>query len=75
MRTKPQLIEKIKEEVRVKKAADIYDSIEDVLEGPPNRRQVYNIKARTQNKGQVIPKANFADKVTALEDLQHTMLF
>ncbi|GFN95347.1 hypothetical protein PoB_002185300 [Plakobranchus ocellatus] len=48
---------------------------EDVLEGPSKRRQIYNIKARTQTKGQVIPKANFADQVSAVEELQQTMPF
>ncbi|GFO30783.1 hypothetical protein PoB_005728800 [Plakobranchus ocellatus] len=43
--------------------------------GYEKRHQIYNIKARTQTKGQVIPKANFADQVSALEDLQHTMPF
>ncbi|GFO19372.1 hypothetical protein PoB_004587700 [Plakobranchus ocellatus] len=39
------------------------------------RRQSYNIKGRTQTKVQVMPKANFADQVSALEELQHTMPF
>ncbi|GFO49611.1 hypothetical protein PoB_007611600 [Plakobranchus ocellatus] len=73
--TKPQVIDKIKEEVIVKKVGEIYCSNKDVLEGPSNRRQIYNIKARSQTKGQVIPKANFADQVSALEELQHTMPF
>ncbi|GFN80200.1 hypothetical protein PoB_000670600 [Plakobranchus ocellatus] len=47
----------------------------DVLEGPSNRRQIYNIKTRSQSKSQVIPKANFADQVSALEELQHIMPF
>ncbi|GFN78806.1 hypothetical protein PoB_000531200, partial [Plakobranchus ocellatus] len=53
----------------------IFRNQKDVLEGPSNRRQIYNIKARTQSKGQVIPKANFADQVSALEEPQHTMRF
>ncbi|GFO15308.1 hypothetical protein PoB_004181300 [Plakobranchus ocellatus] len=75
VRTKPQVIDKIKEEVIVKKVGEIYSSNEDILEGPSNRRQIYNIKARSQTKSQVIPKANFADQVSALEELQHTMPF
>ncbi|GFN79432.1 hypothetical protein PoB_000593800 [Plakobranchus ocellatus] len=34
--------------------------------------QIYKFKARTQTKGQVIPKANFADQMSTLEELQHT---
>ncbi|GFN97800.1 hypothetical protein PoB_002430600 [Plakobranchus ocellatus] len=75
VRTKPQVIDKIKKEVIVKKVGEIYSSNEDVLEGPSNRRQIYNIKAQSQTKSQVIPKANFADQVSALEELQHTMPF
>ncbi|GFN94355.1 hypothetical protein PoB_002086100 [Plakobranchus ocellatus] len=75
VRTKPQVIDKIKEDVIVKKVREIYSSNEDVLESPSNRRQIYNIKAHTQTKGQVIPKANFADQVSALEERQHTMPF
>ncbi|GFO29255.1 hypothetical protein PoB_005576000 [Plakobranchus ocellatus] len=75
VRTKPQVSDKIKEEVIVKKVGEIYSSNEDILEGPSNRRQIYNIKAHSQTKSQVIPKANFADQVSALEELQHTMPF
>ncbi|GFO26901.1 hypothetical protein PoB_005340600 [Plakobranchus ocellatus] len=75
VRTKPHVIDKIREEVIVKKVGEIYNSNEDVLEGPSNRRQIYNIRSRTQTKGQVIPKANFVDRVSALEELQHTMPF
>ncbi|GFO31699.1 hypothetical protein PoB_005820400 [Plakobranchus ocellatus] len=51
VRTKPQVIDKIKEDVIVKKVEEIYSSHGDVLEGPSNRRQIYNIKARSQTKG------------------------
>ena len=75
MRTKPLVIDEIRKEVKIKKTADIYNSNEDVLKGPSNRRQIYNIKARMLTKGQVIPKANFADQVSALEKLQHAIPF
>ena len=44
VRTKPQVTEKINE-VKVKKAVDIYNSIEDVLKGPSDRPQICNTKA------------------------------
>ena len=46
-----------------------------MFEGPCNRRQIYNIKARTKPGGQALPKANFADQVAALEELQYTLPF
>ena len=46
-----------------------------IFKGSCNRKQIYNIKARTKPGGQALPKANFADQVAALEELQHTLPF
>ena len=76
IRTKPAIMEKIQDEVRNKKPSEIYTNTGgSIFEGPCNRRQIYNIKARTKPGGQALPKANFADQVAALEELQHTLPF
>ena len=78
IRTKPAIMEKIKDEVKKKKPSENYTNIGgSICEGPCNRRQIYkyNIKARTKPGGQALPKANFAGQEAALEELQHTLPF
>ena len=78
VRTKTHVISKIREEVKGKKAGEIYNSNVDPLdplEGPSSRRQIYNIKARIQTEDSVENKANFSDQVSALEELQQRMPF
>ncbi|GFN82620.1 hypothetical protein PoB_000912600 [Plakobranchus ocellatus] len=73
----PKVMQNVKSDTKFKKAGDIYLSLSgDSFEGPTNKRQIYNAKARAKYQGQEhVHKANFADEVAAVEELQHTMPF
>ncbi|GFO24874.1 hypothetical protein PoB_005137900 [Plakobranchus ocellatus] len=75
IRMHPKEMQNAKSDTKFKKAGDIYLS-GDSFEGPTNKRQIYNAKARAKHQGQEhAHKANFADEVAAVEELQHTMSF
>ena len=73
VRIKPKVMQKLKEDLRTKQPAQVY-ATGDELDGPRNKKQVYNAKARS-GKGADDPKANFADQVSAVEELQHSLPF
>ncbi|GFN90913.1 hypothetical protein PoB_001741900 [Plakobranchus ocellatus] len=75
IRMHPKVMQNVKSDTKFKKAGDIYLS-GNSFEGPTNKKQIYNAKARAKHQGQEhVHKANFDDEVAAVEELQHTMPF
>ncbi|GFN74323.1 hypothetical protein PoB_000082900 [Plakobranchus ocellatus] len=71
----PKVMQNVKSDKKFEKAGDIYLS-GDSFEGPTNKMQIYNAKARAKHQGlEHVHKASFADEVSAVEELQHTMPF
>ena len=76
IRTKPAKMAKIKDEVNKKNQVRFTPTQEvQYLKGYAIEGKFNNIKARTKPGGQAFPKANFADQVAVLEELQHTLPF
>jgi hypothetical protein len=70
IRMHPKEMSRIKEALQHKRPGEVYHD-SDPINGPRNKRQVYNAKARVgQSQSN---KANFSDQIFAVEELQATM--
>lgn len=76
IRMHPKAMVQLKEKVKVNKPSDIIYSAGNIFNGPRNRKQIYNAKARSKGGGEErLHSANFADEVAAVEELQHSLPF
>ena len=74
-RIKPAVLITIKEKVTKIKPTEIYNEC-DIIDGPRNRKQIYNAKYRQQTKDNPgVSRGNFADHIKRAEDLVNTCPF
>ena len=74
-RMKPAVLKTIKEKVTKIKPTEIYNEC-DIIDGPRNRKQIYNAKYRQQTKDNPgVSRGNFADHIKRAEDLVNTCPF
>ena len=72
---KPAVLKTIKEKVTKMKPTEIYNEC-DIIDGPRNRKQIYNAKYRQQTKDNPgVSRGNFADHIKGAEDLVNTCPF
>ena len=74
-RIKPTVLETIKEKVKTMKPKKIYNEC-DVIDGPRNKKQLYNAKYLEQKKDHpTSARGNFADHIIGAENLVNTSPF
>ena len=74
VRLQPQVMEKLKEDVKTQKPDKLYREA-DVLYGPKKKRVIYDAKHRAKREGMDMPTARtgtFADQVRTVEGMAHT---
>ena len=74
IRLQPEIMEQVKDDLKTKRPAGVYKESDSFI-GPRNMTQVWNANARLKSTAEPAKKANFADQVIGVEELQQSLSF